>query len=137
VRLFVGFAIFAGFFIGIGNLTANKPVEYRNRDIPGPTVTKTEPPVTNTVRYIPESCKTAMALSNRRVKAAGVLDNASAEQLDIISKARRELASTNQLNDLETQQRRLSARVVAAVLEMSNTDKQYAEAYATCQNESE
>jgi hypothetical protein len=134
VKLLLGACIFAGFFIGIGNLTADKPVEYRDRDVPGPTVTKTEEVHTET-RYIPESCKTAMSLADRRVKAAAVLDNSSAELLTYISDARRELASTNKLNDTETHLRQLQATVVAAVLEMSNTDKEYAEAYATCERE--
>jgi len=134
VRVVLGACIFAGFFIGIGNLTADKPVEYRDRDVPGPTVTKTEEVHTET-RYVPESCKTAMKLADRRAKAAAVLDNASTELLTYISDARRELASTNKLNDTETHVRQLQATVVAAVLEMSNTDKPYADAYATCEQE--
>jgi hypothetical protein len=135
VRLVFLFLVYTGLCIGIGNLTANQPVEYRDRDVPGPTVTKTIPPVVHETRVMPESCKTAIALADQRTKAASVLDNASSEQLGIISSARRELASTNKLNELETQQRQLQGRVVAAILVMSNTEKQYAEAYATCKEE--
>lgn len=134
MKLVFGVLVFAGVFIGIGNLTADKPVEYRDRDVPGKTVVKHETVHTDTP-YIPASCKTAMDLANRRAKAASVLDNASAELLTYISDARRELASTNQLNDTETSLRILQGSVVAAVLEMSNTDKPYAEAYATCEQE--
>lgn len=127
--------VFAGLMIGIGNLTADQPVEYRDRDVPGKTVTKTLPPVHTDTPYIPQSCMTAMELSDRRVKAAQALDNASTELLTHISDARRELASSNQLNSTETALRQLQGRVVAAILEMSNTEKQYADAYATCQKE--
>lgn len=134
MRLVFLLLVYSGLMIGIGNLTANKPVEVHEKTVPGPTVTKTVT-VTHETRVIPESCKTMAALADRRVKAARVIDTASSEQLEIISGARRELASTNKLNELETQQRQLQGRVVAAVLEMSNTDKQYAEAYATCKEE--
>lgn len=118
---------------GIGNATGEDHVKVEEK-----VVTKTETEtVTVEVRknVLPASCKTALDLTVERTKAAVGIDKASAQQLDIISKVREQLASTNELNALETQQRALQGRTVAHVLTLARTDKQYADAYATCMKE--
>lgn len=129
----IGLLLWSALCFGIGQAAGDDQVKVEEK-----VVTKTEikeVKVTVEKSVLPASCKTALDLTVERNKAAVGIDKASAQQLDIISKARQSLASTGELNNLETQQRGLQGRTVAHVLTMSRTDKQYADAYATCMKE--
>lgn len=136
-RLFIPFIFWSAICFSIGLSVDGNDIEYREKVVEKPVVERVEVPVE--VRVMPAACKTALELAVKRSAAAKSIDKASSTQLDILSKVRQVLASSkspSELNKLETQQRLLQGQVVAWSQELASTEKQYAEAYATCKKES-
>lgn len=110
----------------------------REVKVPGPVKTVEVPSAPEIRTVVPESCKTVVSLSARRVKAAEEIDKSSAAQLDIISKIRVIMAGSRdvgELNKLETTQRQLQGKTVASVYEISRTELPYKEAVKKCDEE--
>lgn len=84
----------------------------------------------------PSECKDLVIHARTISEAGGKLDSASAEMLDIMSRLRVAVASSdsNEVNTLETELRALDGRTVGAVEAMGVTQPELYAAAAACLN---
>lgn len=128
----IGGILLLGVWIGVS--IADPPTEYVPVE---EVVTETVTETVTVEASLPDACADMIYYTKRIVEAATIIDNASTQQLDIISDGRMFIAQhdTQALNNLEDRQRVMERETLAAIAEMAELKLPYEQAVAACKKE--